>query len=610
MRNSLDRFDSATYRIDGAIGRCLDAVTDNWLLTAPDANPAMLDVFRDRDRLPYRNLLPWTGEFAGKYLTSAVQVYRLTGDPDLGAYIAEFVDEMISCQDSDGYLGPWPKEARLAAKAPNSDITWDAWGHYHAMLGLMLWHEETGDERVLDSVKAMADLMCLKFLNAEPGQRVVDTPCSEMNLAPMHSLCLLYEKTGEVRYLDLAKQLSKELEVVGPDGPLGGDYIRTALDGKEYFQTPKPRWESLHPIMGIAELYRITGDDDYRTAFEHMWWSIVKYDRHNNGGFSSDEQAVGNPYHQGAIETCCTIAWMAMSVEMLKLTGDSVVADELELSTLNSIIGLHSPSGRWVTYNTPMDGLRKAATQDIVFQAREGSPELNCCSVNGPRGFGLISDWAVMSSENGIALNYYGPSTMNVTLPSGNNVMLKQEAEYPVEGRIRLRVTPDEAESFALKLRIPYWSAQTVVSINGEAVPHPASGAYLALDRKWMPGDVVDIDLDMSLHFWVGENECEGKTSIYRGPILLTYDRRLTEQDPDDIPTLDAASLTGRLIPSQSRTAPIVLMEFTAPDGRKLRLCDFGTAGHTGAPYRSWLKVDGAPKADFSPSNPLRSARR
>ena len=34
---------------------------------------------------------------------------------------------------------------------------------------------------------------------------------------------------------------------------------------------------------------------------------------------------------------------------MLKLTGNPIVADDIELSTLNSIIGLHSASDRWVT---------------------------------------------------------------------------------------------------------------------------------------------------------------------------------------------------------------------------------------------------------------------
>ena len=128
-------------------------------------------------------------------------------------------------------------------------------------------------------------------------------------------------------------------------------------------------------------------------------------DRHNNGGFSSGEKATGNPYDRGAIETCCTIAWIAMSVEMLKLTGDSVVADEIELSTLNSVLGMHSASGRWATYNTPMDGIRRASAHSIVFQAREGSPELNCCSVNSARGFGHVSDWAVMRDGEGLMVN-------------------------------------------------------------------------------------------------------------------------------------------------------------------------------------------------------------
>src|SRR3954454_6685723 len=50
-------------------GRYASAVIDQWLDPAPKANPAMLDIFRDHDRKPYRQMEPWAGEFAGKYLT-------------------------------------------------------------------------------------------------------------------------------------------------------------------------------------------------------------------------------------------------------------------------------------------------------------------------------------------------------------------------------------------------------------------------------------------------------------------------------------------------------------------------------------------------------------
>ena len=45
-----------------------------WLLPAPHANPGMLEMFRDRDRKPCADMVPWAGEFAGKYLTRAVQI--------------------------------------------------------------------------------------------------------------------------------------------------------------------------------------------------------------------------------------------------------------------------------------------------------------------------------------------------------------------------------------------------------------------------------------------------------------------------------------------------------------------------------------------------------
>ena len=612
MDPTCSRIPKTTYKLSGFLTDYLDGVTDQWLKVAPRANPAMLEIFRDRDRKPRRNLVPWAGEFAGKYLTSAVQVLRLTRDPGLKAFVRDFVEQLLQLQAEDGYLGPWPENHRLTGRAPNVSgkpgNTWDAWGHYHIMLGLLLWHEETNDKDALAGAGRMGDLICEKFLGKK-RRRLVDTGSTEMNLALIHSLCLLYRRTKTGPYLDMARQIVDEFGAQGPEGPLAGDYLQTALAGQEFYQIPKPRWESLHPIMGLVELYWITGEESYRTAFEHIWWSIVKLDRHNNGGFSSGEAAQGNPYHQGAIETCCTIAWIAFSVEMLRLTGNSVVADEIELSTLNSVVGLHSYAGRWVTYNTPMDGVRKASAHDIVFQAREGSPELNCCSVNGPRGLGLISDWALMRDPEGLVLNWYGPGTMKTRLGQGLEVKLEQRTDYPCQGRIRLKVSPSHPSRFTLKLRIPYWSATTRVEVNNKKVKEVVPGTYLELDRKWKRGDNVELDLDLSPHYWVGENECRNKVSIFRGPILMTYDRRLNSMDPDEIPALDAASLKGKQKRAKDGLPTIVQMEYTAADGRKLRLCDFGSAGEGGSPYVSWLKVDNISKTPFAPDNPLRSGR-
>jgi len=75
-----NRIPGTRFQIDGWVRHYLTGVSEQWLKVAPLSNPAMLEMFRDRDRRPLREMVPWAGEFAGKYLTSAVQVWRVTND--------------------------------------------------------------------------------------------------------------------------------------------------------------------------------------------------------------------------------------------------------------------------------------------------------------------------------------------------------------------------------------------------------------------------------------------------------------------------------------------------------------------------------------------------
>ena len=509
-------------------------------------------MFRDRDRRPLREMVMWAGEFAGKYLTAAVQVLRLTGDRELREVVAGVVAELVSLQAENGYLGPWPSPHGLTNRAPNcrqgaplweperGGDTWDAWGHYH----VMCWHADSGDAAALRCARRMADRLCEMYLGAA-SPRLVDTGWSKVNLAPAHSLALLHRVTGEARYLQLAEQLVAEFAARDSGGqPLAGNYVDGPLSGLEYFELPNTGWESLHSVMALAELYPLTSNMRYRDALQRIWWSVTATDRHNNGGFSSGEMAVGDPYDLGAIETCCTIAWIALSVEMLRLTGDALVADEIELSTLNAVLGLHSASGRWVTYDTPPDGRRIDSGVTLGWQGREGSPELNCCSVNGARGLGMVSDWALMKDAEGLLLNWYGPSELRAPLrESAVQVTLRQHTRYPVEGRVALRVAPSAPVRFRLKLRIPRWSRDTTAAVNGTPVGPVEPGAYLAIERTWRDGDLVDLDFDLSVHCWPGHNARAGTTSLYRGPLLLAFDARYNDVEPDALPALDARRL-------------------------------------------------------------------
>jgi len=444
-----------------------------------------------------------------------------------------------------------------------------------------------------------ADHFCTVFLDS--GKRVVQAGSEEMNESSIHVFTLLYEETGDQRYLRMARDIEKDWET-SPSG----DYVRTALAGLPYYKTPKPRWEGLHSVQSIAELYFITGDDKYKKAYEQIWWSILEGDRHNTGGFSSGEQATGNPYDPRPIETCCTIAWMTITLDMLRMTGDSRAADELELATWNGVAGAQCPTGRWWTYNTPMDGERKASAHDIVFQARPGSPELNCCSVNGPRGLGMLSEWAVMTEPDGIALNWYGPSSFTVTLPSGQKARITQDTDYPVGGRIRLSVAMDAPEKFALHLRIPGWSKTASVQIEDDASTPANPGSYFTVEREWRRATRIAVNLNMSPRVWVGEKEAAGKMSIYHGPILLAYDPRFHNYDPRTIPAIDPSqpTTTPVIVPTEPR--PLLVERFAAAGGKTIILCDFATAGAAGNSYVSWLPAIGLKPIAFSRENPLR----
>jgi DUF1680 family protein len=571
---------AARFHFDGVIGARVEANIDGWLLRAPGANPGMLEMFRVRDRQPVPALVPWAGEFAGKYLISCVEALRMSERPELRAHVEKFVADLIATQAEDGYLGPFPKARRLRGD-------WDLWGHYHVMQGLLAWHEQTGDEAAMRAVRRAADLICATYLDG--SLRVANAGSEEMNMAVIHVMTALHRLTGEPRYLQLAHEIEKDWEKAG-------DYLRAGLDGREYYASPRPRWESLHDLQGLAELWRVTGEEKYRESFEHHWRSIARFDVHNTGSFTAGEQATGNPWANGAIETCCTVAWMALSLDMLRLTADARVADALEISTLNGALGAQHPTGQWWTYSTPMDGVRESSAHSIVFQARAGTPELNCCSVNGPRSLGMLADWAVMSGGDGLYVNAHFPGEIMTPLAK-----LTCATEYPRDGAVKWIVEPKVADEFALRWRIPAWSLKTRARLNGaELAVKP--GSYLEIKRVWKSGDAMDLDLDLSLAVEPGDREQLGKVSIFRGPLLLAWDQKQNAFDEAEIPPIDFAELANAKVVKPENPgvlAPWLLVEL--PGG--LRLSDFASAGAAGTHYRSWL-----PTAEALPPPPITRA--
>lgn len=572
---ALEPIENLRLRFDSLVGQRLQANIDQWLLCAPQANPGILEMFRLRDRKPMPRLEPWSGEFAGKYLISCVQTLRLSDSEELQRHTADFVKELLATQADDGYLGPFPKARRLLGQ-------WDLWGHYHIMQGLLLWYEYAGDSQALASARRAADLICRIYLDG--SRRVIDAGSHEMNMAVAHVLARLYRTTGEPRYQRMVMEIAA-------DWQKSGDYLRTGVAGMPFYKTPRPRWESLHDLQALFELWQITGQQQYRTAFESHWRTILEYDRRNTGAFSGGEQATGNPYVPSPIETCCTVAWMALSGDMLRLTGDPRVADELELSTLNAALGAQHPSGRWWTYNTPMDGERKASAHDIVFQARAGTPELNCCSVNGPRSLGMLGDWAIMQSPDGLTINWLGPMHASLKRTDAGKVSVTSETNYPLDSRILWRIKSEKP--LRVRFRVPAWAEGGTAQIAGKQ--HPLTlGSYFEVQRQWNENEPLVVDLPLTLRAVAGQREQKGKVSLYRGPLLLAYDQPDNAFDEKDVPAVDLAQLKDAKVVGPPKKgslgAPWLIVELPTAQG-PLRLRDFASAGASGSRYRSWLPV-------------------
>jgi len=580
-RLKLDSPRGASFRFRGPLGERIKANVSQWLIAAPRENPGLLDMFARRDSGKPINLVPWAGEFVGKYLISGVQALRMSEDTRLEKTLRGVVARLIDLQAPDGYLGPWPKRERLRGH-------WDLWGHYHVMLGLMLWSEHTGDARAMRTVRRAADLICKTYLDTD--RRVHQAGSHEMNMSVIHSLARLYRRTGEKRYLQMSREILTDFEKAG-------DYFRTGLRGVEFFRTPRPRWESLHALQGMVDLYRITGDERFRKAFLHHWASIRRFDMRNTGGFSSGEKATGNPYTDSPIETCCVIAWEAVMLDALRLRGEATIADDIELATFNAVAGAQHPSGAWCTYDTPMNGRRIPSHVSIRFQARRDTPGLNCCSVNGPRGLGMLSEWAVMTAAGGIVVNYYGPMHAKMTFGDRAPIAIDVKGDYPIGDTAKLTIETPQPREFALRLRIPKWSTGTRVSLNGRPVRNVEPGTYLELSRRWSSGDKVMLRFNLALRYVAGDLEQRGRISLYRGPILLASDERFASRpaaslDASKLGVAKVAVMDAKTAAAAGKYPPWLLVDVPAANGTVLRLCDFAGAGATGRGYRSWLAAE------------------
>ncbi|CCG99552.1 hypothetical protein FAES_1542 [Fibrella aestuarina BUZ 2] len=577
-------------RLTGFVGDRLDASYQHRIL-AQNVD-RLVAPFRDRTETRC-----WQSEFWGKWFTSAVLAYRYRPEPQLKNVLDKAVADLLATQTPDGYIGNYADTSHLQQ--------WDIWGRKYCLLGLLAYYDLTNDKRSLNAASKVTDHL-INELSARKALLVKQGNHRGMAATSvLEPVCLLYSRTADKRYLAFAETIVQQWE--SPEGP----QLIAKADVDVANRFPKPKnwfgweqgqkaYEMMSCYEGLLELYRLTGKPAYKAAVEKTWQNIRDTEINLAGSGSSVEcwfggkalQTLSINHYQ---ETCVTATWIKLSQQLLRLTGDARYADAIEQTYYNALLGSMKADGSDWTKYTPLSGQRLEGGEQCGMG-------LNCCVASGPRGLFTLPQTVVMSRADGVQVNFYAEGTYLANTPGGQSVSLRQQTDYPVSGQSTLHLSLPKTESFTVRVRIPAWSVQSTVTVNGQAVPTVVAGEYVAIKRTWQTGDQLSLTLDMRGRV-VRLGDMPQHLAIVRGPVVLTRDARLGGPSVDETisPVVGQDGYVELKPVSAAKTG--LWMQFDAlfrleshkeGDNKPvpLRLCDYASAGNTlddQSRFRVWL---------------------
>ncbi|WP_394353111.1 hypothetical protein [Mucilaginibacter humi] len=204
-----------------------------------------------------------------------------------------------------------------------------------------------------------------------------------------------------------------------------------------------------------------------------------------------------------------------------------------------------------------------------------------------------------MGGKQGPYINFFVDGNYKLQTPAGQPLQVTQHTSYPVSGNIAIEFTVPKPENMDVFIRIPAWSKEGMLTVNGEQI-QVKPGGYAAIHRLWKTGDVVKLELDMRGRLaYVGA--APQYIAIMRGPVVLARDLRLGG------PAVDASitPVTGKDSFINPEPAGVdkngIWMKYNAlfkvesykEGGNKpiaVTLCDYASAGNT-IDQNSWFRV-------------------
>lgn len=509
---------------------------------------------------------------AYKWIEAASYVLETGESAELRERVDEVVELIAEAQADDGYLDTW-----ITLEYPDRRWTNLSMGHElycagHLIEAAVAHYRATGDERLLNVATAFADLIDDVF---GPEGRTGTPGHEEVELA----LVRLFRVTDDERYLDLATFFVErrgrgdlEAEFENTEGRAGSegmwDGTRGALfDGDEYdgsyAQDHAPVREQAttegHSVRAtylyaaMADLVIETGDAELFAALSSLWENMTERRTYVTGGIGSTHEGerFTEDYHlpneTSYAETCASVGSIFWNHRMFQLTGEARFPELVERTLYNAFLaGVSLDLTEFFYANAHEvgpDGHALSATDDSRFSnERQGWFECACCPPNAARLLTSLGGYLyARSDEPAVYVNQFVGSEASLVVDDAD-VTLRQETSFPWDGDVTLTTDVDDPVEFALRVRVPEWSRDVSVSVDGASVPVDTSGDYLAVEREWADGDELALEFGMRPERLVAHpsvDDDRGKIALRRGPLVyclegVDHDRPLHHYAIDD----------------------------------------------------------------------------
>lgn len=643
VKDTLNSLKYGDVKIKGFVGERLEQILDKRVKCDEVFEliyPEILQPFIDKtDEKVREGAGMWQGEFWGKWMMAVISAYHYTGDVEIFEFVKKSIYELLDTQREDGYIGSYEHSDFVIADPKNRKCNWNLWCRKYTLWSLIECYELLGDEKILNSAISFMDQLMTEVGPGKIDIRDTGVFIGLPSMALLKPVVLIYKHTGDKRYLEYAEYIIDQWSLHENRPP---DILNKGLEDTPiytWYEQPQhwaKAYEFLSNLEGLLELYKITEKEAYLTAVTNIYNNIRKTGTTIIGSVSFDDKLVCSKYLINILsEVCDSVHWAKLSTELLKLKGLSLYVDEIEKTMYNVYLGAMNIDSTW--------GLRRMRGSHVHYRSNRqcGLKAHHCCIDSVTKGFFQLADVALMQKDNSVLVNLYTESDAKVTLPSGNYVDFKINTQYPDSDTIYISVTPEREEEFDIALRIPYWSRNNVVKVNGESIGDVVNGDYHYITRIWKAGDVIELVLDMTERIidfplgmvkpedyqwhrnrWAnfGDNEpdnvdqvlpieCAQKFvpafAVVRGPVVLVRDIRLGDDDIFEKIPLELENkhlVKVRRVESPENIwlayeVDIPVYADSKYDVKTIKMCNYSSAGNTWdektSAFNTWLEIKG-----------------